>query len=125
MNSRMACSYERFELADVRLFKTADFDCSRSGSLRIVFGVRFRLPFAMRSGLQCRGEKHDPPSTLVPSSAFMGINFRLFCNNGRLGAHRQGEMCINWVTFLKSKRKFRLRSVMLCELPTIAGLEQT
>jgi len=33
-------------------------------------------------------------------------------------------MCINWVTFLKSKRKFRLRSVTLCELPTIAGLEQ-
>jgi len=32
-------------------------------------------------------------------------------------------MCINWE--LKSKGKFRLRSVTLCELPTIAGLEQT
>jgi hypothetical protein len=29
MNSRMVWSYERFELADVRMFKTADFDCSR------------------------------------------------------------------------------------------------
>jgi hypothetical protein len=46
----MACSYERFELADVRLFKTADFDCSRSGSLRIVFGIRLRLLFAIGSG---------------------------------------------------------------------------
>src|SRR5580692_8472791 len=40
MNSRMAWSYERFELDDVRLFKTADFDCSRSGNLRTVFGTR-------------------------------------------------------------------------------------
>ena len=39
MNSRMAWSYERFELADVRLFKTADFDCSRSGNLRTVFEI--------------------------------------------------------------------------------------
>jgi len=62
---------------------------------------------------------------LVDVRAFMGVNFRLLCNDGRLGAHREGEMCINWVKFLKSKRKFRLRSVMLCELPTIAGLEQT
>ena len=46
MNSRMAWSYERFELEDVRLFKTADFDCSRSGNLRTVFGTRFA--FALR-----------------------------------------------------------------------------
>ena len=39
MNSQMACSYERFELADLRLFKTTDFDCSRSGNLRTVFGM--------------------------------------------------------------------------------------
>ena len=32
MNSRMLIS--ALELADVRLFRTADFDCSRSGSLR-------------------------------------------------------------------------------------------
>jgi len=51
MNSRMACSYERFELVDVRLFKTADFECSRSGILRTVFGVRLRLLFAMARGL--------------------------------------------------------------------------
>ena len=71
MNSQMACSYERFELADVRLFKTADFDCSRSASLRIVFGSRLRLLFAMRSGLQCRGEKRDPVPDLLTSSAFL------------------------------------------------------
>jgi hypothetical protein len=40
----------------LRLFRTADFDCSRSGSLRIVFGIRLRLLFAIGSGLQCRGE---------------------------------------------------------------------
>jgi len=52
MNSRMAWSYERFELVEVRLFKTGDFDCSRSGSLRTVFGARLRLLFAIGSGLQ-------------------------------------------------------------------------
>jgi hypothetical protein len=36
---------------------------------------------------------------------------------------RAGEMCINWE--FKSKGKIRPRSVKLCELPTIAGLEQT
>jgi hypothetical protein len=49
MNSRMAWSYERFELEDVRLFKTADFDCSRSGNLRTVFGTRLHLLFAMEA----------------------------------------------------------------------------
>ena len=71
MNSRMAWSYERFELEDVRLFKTADFDCSRSGNLRIVFGTRLRLLFAIGSGLRCRGEKHDPVPDLLTSSAFV------------------------------------------------------
>src|SRR5271163_138451 len=69
MNSRMAWSYERFELEDVRLFKTADFDCSRSGNLRTVFGTRLRLLFAIGSGLRCRGEKHDPVPDLLTSSA--------------------------------------------------------
>jgi hypothetical protein len=70
MNSRMAWSYERFELGDVRLFKTADFDCSRSGNLRTVFGTRLRLLFAIGSGLRCRSEKHDPVPDLT-SSAFV------------------------------------------------------
>jgi hypothetical protein len=60
MNSQIAWSYERFELSDVRLFRTADFDCSRSGSLRTVFGTLLRLLFAIGSGLQCRGVKRDP-----------------------------------------------------------------
>jgi hypothetical protein len=66
----MAWSYERFELEDVRLFKTADFDCSRSGNLRTVFGTRLRLLFAIGSGLRCRGEKLDPVPDLLTSSAF-------------------------------------------------------
>src|SRR5579864_6435150 len=77
MNSRMAWSYERFELEDVRLFKTADFDCSRSGNLRTVFGTRLRLLFAIGSGLRCRGEKHDPVPDLLTSRAFTDTNLRL------------------------------------------------
>ena len=61
---------QRFELEDVRLFKTADFDCSRSGNLRTVFGTRLRLLFAIGSGLRCRGEKRDPVPELLTSSAF-------------------------------------------------------
>jgi hypothetical protein len=75
MNSRMAWSYERFELEDVRLFKTADFDCSRSSNLRTVFGTRLRLLFAIGSGLRCRGEKHDPVPDLLTSSAFERSRF--------------------------------------------------
>src|SRR5712672_1728078 len=74
MNSRMAWSYERLELVDVRLFRTADFDCSRSGNLRTVFGTRLRLLFAIGSGLRCRGEKRDPVPALLTSSAFIGTN---------------------------------------------------
>src|SRR6202521_1886457 len=60
MNSQMAWSYERFELGDVRLFRTADFDCSRSGSLRTVFETRFRRFFSIRCGLQRRIAQHVP-----------------------------------------------------------------
>jgi hypothetical protein len=74
MNSRIAWSYERFELEDVRLFKTADFDCSRSGNLKTVFGTRLRLFLAIGSGLRCRGEKHDPDPDLLTSSAFLWTN---------------------------------------------------
>src|ERR1700737_3677490 len=74
MNSQMAWSYERFKLADVGLFKTVDFECSRSGNLRTVFGTRLRLLFAVGSGLQCRGEKRDPIPDLLTSSAFLGTN---------------------------------------------------
>src|SRR2546427_1909114 len=74
MNSRMAWSYERFELADVRLFKTADFDCSRSGNLSTLFGTRLRLLFAIGSGLQCRSEKRGPLPDLLTSRAFTGTD---------------------------------------------------
>ncbi len=37
----------RFELVDVRLFRTTDFDCSRSGSFKTVVGTRLRLLFAI------------------------------------------------------------------------------
>jgi hypothetical protein len=91
MNSQMAWSYERFELADVRLFRTADFDCSRSGSLRTVFGTRLRLLFAIGSGLQCRGEQHDPVLDPLTSRAFIGTNPEaLLAVCPSLGNNRQG-----------------------------------
>jgi hypothetical protein len=46
MTSRMAWSYERFELVEVRLFTTAVLDCSRSGSLKDSF--RGSFTFALR-----------------------------------------------------------------------------
>jgi hypothetical protein len=63
MNSRMAWSYERFELEDVRLFKTADFDCSRSGNLRTVFGTRLRLLFAMEAASAAAAKSMIPSRT--------------------------------------------------------------
>jgi hypothetical protein len=98
MNSRMAWSYERFELADVRLFKTADFDCSRSGSLRTVFGVRLRLLFAMASGLHLpRGEKHDPLAAIVPSSAFLGADpGNALITSGLLVARKEQRNSLVW-----------------------------
>jgi hypothetical protein len=41
VNSRMAWSYDRRELGDVRLLRTAVFDCSKSGNRSMVLGVRF------------------------------------------------------------------------------------
>jgi hypothetical protein len=60
-----------FAAGDVRLFKTADFDCSRSGNLRTVSGTRLRLLVAIASGLRCRGEKRHPALDLLTSSAFV------------------------------------------------------
>jgi hypothetical protein len=74
MNSRMAWSDDRFELAEVKPFRTADFDCSKSGSFRTVFGMRLRLLCAMGAASSCRNEKHDPPGSLVTISAFLGTN---------------------------------------------------
>src|SRR4051794_29021221 len=47
MNSRIAWWYERWELWDPRLFRTAAFDCSRSGRRRTDFGVRLFFVLAM------------------------------------------------------------------------------
>jgi hypothetical protein len=77
MNSGMAWSHERFELEDVRLCKTADFDCSRPGNLRIDFGTRLRSLFAIGSGFRRRGEKRDPVPDLLASSAFKRSRERL------------------------------------------------
>jgi hypothetical protein len=62
---------ERFELAEVRLFKMADFDCSSSSSFRTVFGERLRLLFAIGAASKCRGKEHDPGCDLLTSRAFM------------------------------------------------------
>jgi len=47
MKSGMAWSYARCELGDVRLLRTADLDCSRSGSRRTVLGLRLRFDLGM------------------------------------------------------------------------------
>jgi hypothetical protein len=103
MNSRMAWSYERFELEDVRLFKTADFDCSRSGSLRTVFGTRLRLLFAIGSGLRCRGEKHDPVPDLLTSSAFV-VTYRHITS----GYARDTAKCVSATQQRVARRRSQL-----------------
>ena len=40
-------SYDRRELGDVRLLRTAVFDCSKSGNRSMVLGVRLRFGIAM------------------------------------------------------------------------------
>jgi hypothetical protein len=47
MNSRIAWSYDRCELCDVRLSRSADFDCSRSGSFKTDLGLRLCLFFVI------------------------------------------------------------------------------
>src|ERR1700734_3055910 len=56
---------------------TADFDCSRSGSFRTVFGARLRFLFAMECGLQLPWRKHYSVLDFLTSSAFKGRNDRL------------------------------------------------
>ena len=45
----MAWSYARCELGDVRLLRTADLDCSKSGSRSTVLGMRLRFDLGMRA----------------------------------------------------------------------------
>ena len=74
---------ERFELADVRLFITTDFDCSRSGSFRTVLGVRLCLLFAMECGLQLPWRKHYSVLDFLTSSAFFVPYLSCFLDWGR------------------------------------------
>jgi hypothetical protein len=53
---------------------TADFDCSRSGSFRTVFGARLRFLFAMECGLQSPWRKHYSVLDFLTSSAFPSID---------------------------------------------------
>ncbi|HEV3061848.1 MAG TPA: hypothetical protein VGY48_26585 [Vicinamibacterales bacterium] len=46
-NSRMAWSYVRWPLAEVKLLRTAAFDCSRSGNARTRFGAFLRRGLAV------------------------------------------------------------------------------
>src|SRR5262249_25025459 len=55
-NSSIACRYPRWASAEVRLFRTADFACSKSGNRRTVLGLR-RVRF--EEGL--RGIVRGPP----------------------------------------------------------------
>jgi hypothetical protein len=74
MNSRIAWSYERRELEDVRLLSTADFDCSRSGSFRTVFGVFVRLLSAMGRPPVAVAKSMEHPTDLMTNSAFLNTN---------------------------------------------------
>ena len=47
VNSQMAWSYDRRKVGDVKLLRTAVFECSRSGNRSTVLGVRLRFGFAM------------------------------------------------------------------------------
>ena len=61
------------------------------------------------------GLKQDFPASASVFDAMRG--------DEHLGAHRAGEMCINWEEFVKSK-EIRAKQHKLCDQPTIAGLEQ-
>src|SRR5271168_4993295 len=64
MKSRIAWSYARCELGDVRLLRTADLDCSRSGSRRTVLGLRLRFDLGMPA-LSAEHALHDRESRSV------------------------------------------------------------
>ena len=49
MNSSMACPYDSCELAAASEFRTAFFDCSKSGSRSIAFGLGRLLVFFQRA----------------------------------------------------------------------------
>jgi len=76
MNSRIACSYVRWEQADVRLFSTAVFDCSKSGNFRTDFGDRLRFAerdFAIVAALQRRNDSIVSKPLSLDSCPFMDI----------------------------------------------------
>src|SRR5215831_8758779 len=61
MNSRMAWSYDRWELWDVRLFRTADFDCSRSGSFKTVWDFVCVCSWPFQDSVGQHGQWHSAP----------------------------------------------------------------
>src|ERR1035441_8575239 len=63
----MAWSYVRCPLTDVRVLRTADLTCSRSGSARTRFGILFFRDFDMGGSLLC------PPTPECVSSGRMVI----------------------------------------------------
>jgi hypothetical protein len=62
--------------------------CSRSGSLRTVFGARLCLLFAIGSGLQLSREKHDAVLDLLTRMVF------------ELSRWRDGRCCIGFLRTL-------------------------
>src|SRR5690606_16523926 len=73
VNSRIAWSYDRRELGEVRLFRTAVFDCSKSGSRSMVLGVRLRFDFAIPPF--CGNPRRDGRDVDWPqAAAFIGTN---------------------------------------------------
>ena len=76
MKSQIAWSFERCELGEVRLLRTADRECSRSGSRRTVFELRLRFDLGM-FGIVRRGALRN----LEIGSAFVE----------RIAAHHPGD----------------------------------
>src|SRR5881628_3128364 len=68
-NSVIAWSYVRWPLFEVRVLRTADFVCSRSGRTRTRFGDFFFLrDFAIRDGLLNRRRQRSPVSAVFGSN---------------------------------------------------------
>jgi hypothetical protein len=74
-NSRIAWSYVRCPLADVRLFSTAVLACSRSGSARARLGDFFLRDFGFGIGDGLLYRRRELQPTSVPG-AFIATQIR-------------------------------------------------
>jgi hypothetical protein len=86
---------------------TADFDCSRSGSFRTVFGARLRFLFAMECGLQLPWRKHYSVLDFLTSSALLAIYPRRVLCHHKLPRTGLGSWGVFALAFKKSGKRLR------------------